>query len=145
MYVVPPKSATYSNGENLRGGKMSIVLVAIAGIVANLGLAIAFGIIIRLFMASGLILGSVYTMTAFYKIASSVVLVNIVLAFFNLIPIPPLDGSKVLFALLPPRLRHIENFLEKWGMFFLLFFIIFLWAKVAPIIFIAFSFITGLY
>ncbi len=132
------------NPNNLRGGKMSIVLVAIAGIVANLGLAIAFGIIIRLFMASGLILGSVYTMTAFYKIASSVVLVNIVLAFFNLIPIPPLDGSRVLFNLLSDKFRHMEAFLEQWGMFVLLFFIIFIWQYFSPVIYLIFSFLTGL-
>lgn len=132
------------NPYNLKGGKKSIVLVAIAGIIANIGLAIAFGIIIRLFMASGLILGSVYTMTAFYKIASSVVLVNIVLAFFNLIPIPPLDGSRVLFNLLPDKFRYMEAFLEQWGMFVLLFFIIFIWQYFSPVIYMIFSFLTGL-
>ena len=69
---------------------------------------------------------------------------NLVLALFNLIPIPPLDGSKILFSFIPPQYRHIENFLEKWGMFILLFFIIFLWSSVAPIIYIAFSLLTGI-
>jgi Zn-dependent protease len=73
-----------------------------------------------------------------------IVEMNLILALFNLIPIPPLDGSKILFSFIPAKFRQIENFLERWGIFFLLFFIIFLWSKVAPLIYIAFSFITGL-
>ena len=69
---------------------------------------------------------------------------NLVLALFNLIPIPPLDGSKILFSFIPPKFHSIENFLERWGIFLLLFFIIFIWSTVSPIVFTAFSFITGL-
>lgn len=132
------------NPYNLRGGKKSIVLVAIAGIVANIGLAIIFGIIIRLITVTGITFGSIYTMTAFYKIVSSVVFVNILLAFFNLIPIPPLDGSRVLFNLLPARLNYVEAFLEQWGMFVLLFFIIFIWQYFSPVINIIFHLLTGI-
>lgn len=125
------------NPNNLRKGKSSNMIVAISGIVANLLIAIIFGLLIRFAPILGL------ATDPFYRISSIIVLMNLVLALFNLIPIPPLDGSKVLFSFLPARLRHIENFLEQWGMFILLFFIIFLWGKVAPLIYIAFSLITG--
>lgn len=128
------------NPANLRNEKKGTFLVAIAGIIANLILAIVFGLLIR--FAPSLV-GPAF-IGSFYKIASIIVLLNLVLALFNLIPIPPLDGSKILFSFLPIKYRYIENFLEKWGMFLLLFFIIFIWGKVAPVIFIAFKFITGM-
>jgi Zn-dependent protease len=127
------------NPNNLRKGRGSNMIVAISGIIANLLIAIIFGLLIRFAPVLGL------ASTSFYQISSIIVLMNLVLALFNLIPIPPLDGSKVLFSFLPARLRHIENFLEQWGMFLLLFFIIFLWGKVAPLIYIAFSIITGIH
>ncbi len=127
------------NPANLRDEKKGTFLVAIAGILANLTIAILFGLLIRFAPMLG-----IPTSPAFYKITSIIVILNLVLALFNLIPIPPLDGSKILFSFLPLKYRHIENFLEKWGMFLLLFFIIFLWSKVAPIVFIAFHFITGM-
>jgi Zn-dependent protease len=131
------------NPNNLRG-KNATVFVAIAGIIANIGLAIVFGILIRVVSTLGISVGDAYMMDAFFKIASSVVIVNIVLAFFNLIPIPPLDGSKVLFGLLPPKYVGIAAFLEQWGMFILLFFIIFIWQYFSPIIFYIFSLLTGI-
>lgn len=128
------------NPANLKNEKKGTFLVAIAGILANLMIAIVFGLLIRfapLFM-------TVTTLVSFYKIATIIVILNIVLALFNLIPIPPLDGSKILFTLLPVKYRYIESFLEKWGMFILLFFIIFLWVKVSPLIFLTFHLITGM-
>jgi Zn-dependent protease len=126
------------NPNNLSNKRWGNLFVAIAGIAANLVLVIVFGLLIRFAPAFGIPLDS-----PFYKITSIIVILNLVLIIFNLIPIPPLDGSKVLFSFLPLKYRYIENFLEKWGMFLLLFFIIFLWAKFSPIIFIAFHFITG--
>lgn len=126
------------NPANLKKGRFSEMIVAIAGITANILLALLFGLIIRFAPMFGIL------NNAFYQIASIIVLTNLVLALFNIIPIPPLDGSKVLFAFLPAKFRGIENFLERWGMFILLLFIIFLWSKVAPVIYIAFSFLTGL-
>ncbi|HAE36990.1 MAG: hypothetical protein UR85_C0009G0002 [Candidatus Nomurabacteria bacterium GW2011_GWF2_35_66] len=128
------------NPANLRDERKGTFLVSVAGIVANLILAIVFGLLMRF---APLFIGVAF-LGAFYKIASIIVLLNLVLALFNLIPIPPLDGSKILFSFLPVKYRYIENFLEKWGMFLLLFFILVLWSKVAPIIFIAFHLITGI-
>lgn len=128
------------NPNNLRDIKKGSFLVAIAGVLANLVIVLIFGLLIRF---APLFIGAAIA-EPFYKITSIIVVLNLVLVIFNLIPIPPLDGSKILFSYLPVKYKYIENFLEQWGMFLLLFFILFLWAKVSPIIFIAFHFITGL-
>ena len=127
------------NPSNLRNEKKGTILVAIAGIIANILIAVIFGLFIRFapIIFGGTIPGS------FYQITSIIVILNLVLALFNLIPIPPLDGSKILFAFLPVKYRNIENFLEKWGMFVLLFFVIFIWSSVSPLVFSVFNFITG--
>ena len=127
------------NPNNLRNRKIGSFVVAIAGILANLFIAILFGLIVRFSYTFGVNLPS-----AFYQITTIIVILNLVLFLFNLIPIPPLDGSKILFAFLPSKLRYIENFLERWGIFVLLFFIIFIWSSVAPLISIMFSLITGI-
>lgn len=132
------------NPDNLKGGRKANVMVALAGILSNLGIAIIFGLIMRFAPMLGVQSLSDVAIASFYKIMTSIVLLNIVLAFFNLIPIPPLDGSKVLFTYLPPRLRHIQGFLEQYGMFILLFFIIFVWKYLSPVIFWLFHIITGL-
>lgn len=134
------------NPHNLRHGKRDTLYVAIAGIIANLMVAVFFGLLIRYAYVFGL---PAYTSNPllvhpFYAIASTIVLTNLVLAIFNLTPIPPLDGSKIVFSFIPVEYRAIENFLERWGMFFLLFFIIFLWGAVSPLIHIVFSFLTGI-
>jgi len=135
------------NPNNLKSGRMGSLMVAAAGILANLIIAISFGLLIR--FAPSLLGIPLYDpnpllTNPFYKITSIIVIMNLVLALFNLIPIPPLDGSKILFAFLPAKYRYIENFLEQWGMFLLLFFIIFLWSSVSPIVFNAFSLLTGI-
>lgn len=134
------------NPNNLRNGKRGSMMVAVAGIVANIVIAIIFGLLIRYATVFGLPAYSTdpLLLHPFYKISTIIVFTNLVLALFNLIPIPPLDGSKILFSLIPAQFRKIQNFLEQWGMFLLLFFIIFLWGYFSPLIFKTFSFITGL-
>jgi len=132
------------NPANLRNGRMGNLIVAVSGIATNLLVAILFGLSIRFAPIFGLPPYDPFLMHPFYKISTIIVMLNLVLALFNLIPIPPLDGSKILFSLLPTRFRYIENFLERFGIIFLLFFIIFIWSKVSSIIFVAFSLITGL-
>jgi len=91
------------NPYNLQAGKWGPALVAAAGPLSNLAIAIVLG----LFLRFGLITGP------FVFLATLVVFVNIILALFNLIPVAPLDGSGVLFALLPYRLRYVENFMQQ--------------------------------
>lgn len=134
------------NPANLRNGRTGNFIVAFSGIAANLLIAIIFGLLMRFAPDLGLPLYDPNTLSLnpFYRISSIIVIMNLVLALFNIIPIPPLDGSKILFSFLPYKLRFIENFLERWGIFLLLFFIIFLWDTISPLIFYAFSLITGL-
>lgn len=127
------------NPYNLKNQKWGPALVALAGPGANIALAVIFGIILRLadaFMPS-------FLFPALMQISLSIVLINLLLAVFNLVPMPPLDGSKILFSALPYRLRNIETFLEQWGFAILIFFILFLFDKLFPLINILFKLITG--
>lgn len=125
------------NPNNLRDKFKGTLWVASAGILANLAIAVFFGLMIRLSLAFS-ILGP-----AFVSLASVIVLLNVVLAIFNLVPIPPLDGSKILFTLLGKNGRKVEALMEKYSLFFLLIFIFWLWNFVSPVIFWMFELITG--
>jgi Zn-dependent protease len=125
------------NPGNFKNMKKGMLEVSLAGVFANFLLAIVFGFVARFGVGWGI---PASAMTAVYLI----VLVNIVLGFFNLIPIPPLDGSKVVFALLPARYRHIENFLNKYAFVILIAFI-FLGSSVIlePLVKYSFFYLTG--
>lgn len=126
--------------SNLRDKRWGTVIVAGAGILANFGLAIIFGLLIRM---SGLF-GSFQV--PFVSIAEIIVVVNIVLGFFNLIPIPPLDGSKILFGILPHKYLSAATKakIEYLSLPLLLIFIFFIWQYLFPVISFLFSSLTGL-
>jgi len=121
------------NPYNLRKPKTDIPLVALAGALSNLLMAASFGLLIRFLPPSNLT-----------SVLSLFVYFNILLAVFNLMPIPPLDGSKVLFPLLPPSFSNFIIFMEKYGIFILLFFIFYLFPLISPIIFFLFRLFTGI-
>ena len=123
------------NPYNLRG-KYGEAIVAAAGPLSNIVLAIVFGLLIRFF--GGMMPAS------FLHITILVVVINIVLAIFNLVPIPPLDGSKILFAFFPYHLQSLREQLERYGFFVVLIFIVFLWGYLSPVIGFLFSFIRGI-
>jgi Zn-dependent protease len=112
------------NPENYRNYRWGDVRVSLAGIVSNLGLAVVCTLIAAAAVAvnpggvsraQGLVLDA-----AFYGVG-----INLVLAFFNLIPIPPLDGSHVLYHLLPGRLQEGYRRVSRYGIvliFAMLFF-----------------------
>ena len=111
------------NPLNLEGGRRGEAIVAAAGPVSNLILAIAGAIPLR-FMFANPHLISQFTVVA--MVLDLFVRINILLMIFNLIPIPPLDGSKVLFAFLDRRTEYqIRPILEQYG-FFILFALLFL-------------------
>lgn len=85
------------NPAALRGGRRSMALVAFAGPIANVVVAIAFAVVFRAMILIGV--ESEFAL----NLVALIVQLNILLAIFNLIPIPPLDGYNVLLAYLPPR------------------------------------------
>ncbi|MDO9510095.1 MAG: site-2 protease family protein [Candidatus Magasanikbacteria bacterium] len=121
------------NPYNLKNQRWGPVLVSLAGPMSNLLLAMSFAAVIRL--------SPVSTLTEFLYI---IVYANILLMVFNLVPIPPLDGSKVLYALLPPGNEKIIYFLEKNSFIILLVFIFFLFDILFPIINFIVNFLIGL-
>lgn len=123
------------NPYNLRGGPAGEATVAFAGPASNLAIAFIFGLLMRF-------LGGVLPLS-FGHIAGVVVVINLVLAVFNLVPIPPLDGSKILFAVLPYRFVGLRNFMERYGLIFLIVLIIFLWELLFPLVAILYEFFTG--
>ncbi len=82
---------------------------------------------------------------AFYELAGLTVIINIYLAVFNMMPIPPLDGSKVLFALFPESADKFRGAFERYGIFFLLVFIFFLSGIISPIVEVLAKLILGIY
>lgn len=123
------------NPDNLKNKKWGPALVALAGPTANVLLAVFFGLILRFFDLSFL-----PSLGFFIAI---IVWINLLLAIFNLIPIPPLDGSKILFSVLPISWRDFEFWLERYGFFLILLFVFFGFSLILPLIFWLFGIITG--
>lgn len=108
------------NPLNLRNQRWDSLKVAIAGPLSNLAVALLFGLLIRF---SPDILFSI--IPGLFLIFSFIVQINIVLAFFNLIPIPPLDGHWILFTFLPDSFSVFKSFLQQYGFFILILIIFF--------------------
>ncbi|MEK7566574.1 MAG: site-2 protease family protein [Patescibacteria group bacterium] len=125
------------NPYNLKNQRWGSALVGAAGPSANILIALFFG----LFLRFG---GTFFASAEFVQALSAIVFINLLLAFFNLVPIPPLDGSKILFAFISRRFPELEYFLEQWGFVLLLFVIFFLFRFLAPLIFVVFKLITGI-
>jgi Zn-dependent protease len=125
------------NPNNLSNRKWGTIAVAAAGVLANILIAVIFGTIIR--FSGGFALSD-----SFYFITSTIVLVNLALAVFNLVPIPPLDGSKILFSLLPASFYEVMDFIEQYGFILLIIFIIYFSDILYPILAYSFRLVTGL-
>ena len=105
------------NPMNLAYGRYGEAIVAAAGPLSNLVLAAAAAIPLRYMEATGLDLEVPLLALTFQYF----ILINIVLMVFNFLPIPPLDGSKVLFAFLDRRTEYrVRPFLEQYGFFILI-------------------------
>ena len=123
--------------QNLRNKRWGTLIVASAGIAANLLLALVFGLSIRFAGYFGSY-ASVYV-----SIAAMITVVNLVLALFNLIPIPPLDGSKIMFSLVP-KAHKFRSQIEYLALPLLFVFIIVIWPVLVPVVNHVFVLIAGI-
>jgi len=148
------------NPNNLKDPKKGGALIAAAGPASNFLIAIAFSVFCALLpiatsmkrAISGMFVTGDLTsatpllsnpVSMLYFLFLIVVLINIVLGVFNLVPIPPLDGSKVLFGFLPVDLHRFEAFFGQFGFVILILFIFFGWGVIAPIINVLFHVLVG--
>jgi Zn-dependent protease len=118
------------NPYNLRG-KYDMVKVALAGPLSNLALAIFFGLFIRFVpLGNDLLL----------QLLAAIVEVNLILFIFNMIPLPQLDGSRVIFPFLPRPVQEFYLRAEALGTFIALLFVL----MAFPLVFAAVSFLFNL-
>jgi Zn-dependent protease len=117
------------NPYNLRNQKWGEPLVAAAGVLANFALAIVFAFAIRMLVLQGMGASPVIALL------SMAVLINLSLGFFNLLPLPPFDGLRILVSLAPRTGRKLLNYIDRNGIAFSLvsiFIAIWIWGFVFP-------------
>lgn len=122
------------NPYNLRDQKYGVAKVALAGPAANFLVALSLGLLLRFFpgISSDLVMS-----------IAAIIQINLVLFVFNLLPIPPLDGSKVLMPFLPYNLQEKLISIEQYGMYIVLIFALFGFHLIIPIIDLLFKLIIG--
>jgi Zn-dependent protease len=102
--------------RRLRHTRRDYVLVAAAGPASNLVLAMAAALVLRLLPVSPVTLGQANVSVPMASILSTALQINVLLAVFNMIPIPPLDGGNVLGGLLPRRVAHtFDSLIRPYG------------------------------
>jgi Zn-dependent protease len=113
------------NPYNLRDRKYGDAKVALAGPLTNFIIALFFGLFLRFF--------PIFNMT-FAGLLFLIVYINLILMVFNLVPIPPLDGSKILAAFLPARLRERYLSLDRFGFILVIILVMLAGGLITPIV-----------
>jgi len=124
------------NPMNFRNLRTGIIQTSLAGPLSNFLIAIPFGLLLRVFP------GQVNALYPLYIMIEGFVVFNLIFCAFNLIPIPPLDGSHILFELLPSRFEPLEHWLSRYGFVVLIGLIFFdnitgipiLWGWIGPFV-----------
>lgn len=128
MSGLPPFGAAKPvpfNPNRVKYGEYGAALVGVSGPLTNFLLAICAGGMMRLFQVTG---GTAYT------IIGTFVIVNLSFFVFNMIPYPPLDGSRLLYAFAPDGLRGLMRKIEHAGFISILLFMLFAYRFIAPFI-----------
>jgi Zn-dependent protease len=127
------------NPFNLKNPKRGAGIIAAAGPASNLIIAAFFAVALRFMIPFAQVEG----ITTLAILVNFIILINILLAVFNLLPIPPLDGSGILFSLLPDRYQNIRRFLYRYGFFLLILFIFFGFQLILPLIYGIYGLLVG--
>lgn len=112
------------NTSRLKGGEMGMAAVGLAGPLTNLALACVGALILRNVPMAGL---SLEIMLYFFYI-------NIGLFVFNMLPLPPLDGSRVLYAVAPPSVQRVMEQIEAYGIIVIIIFISLFYSSIGPLV-----------
>ncbi|MBI5729283.1 MAG: site-2 protease family protein [Candidatus Magasanikbacteria bacterium] len=120
------------NPYNLSYPKWGPVLVGIAGPAANFLLAATFALVIRLLPGSSLA-----------PLLAIIVYANLTLMVFNLVPVPPLDGSKILYAILPDSAAQVKAVLDRYGFVIVFVLVFFFFRLLSPVIEGLFALLVG--
>lgn len=104
------------DARNFKNPRHDMAIVALAGPLANLSMAIGWALLARL----GVIIGTDFISLPLIYTGIAGISINLVLALINLLPIPPLDGSRILTGILPDKLAWQYNQLERFGFIILL-------------------------
>lgn len=109
------------DARNMRNPRRDMAIVALAGPMANLLMALAWGVIARLgvWLSQGDETG-VWLGVPLVYMGGAGIMINVVLLVLNLIPLPPLDGGKILESILPRRAAYYLNFLEPYSFLIIL-------------------------
>ena len=129
------KPVPYNPGLLHKDYKYGPLKVALAGPASNIAVAFIFSLVIRF--------GGTLLSPQVLPLLGFVVFLNILLAVFNLVPIPPLDGSKVLTTFLPHEYAMRLERLGMWGMALILFFLFFFFGIISDITFAIFNLFVG--
>jgi len=122
------------NPYNFRDQRWGELKVALAGPTMNFLIATAFGLLLRFFL-------SPYSLLAVFL--GIIIYYNFLLGIFNLVPIPPLDGSHILFSLLPERAFEVKLILREYGLLILILFIFFGLNLIDPLALKMFRLVVG--
>ena len=125
------------NPENLKDRKYGPAKVAFAGPASNLILALLFGLSLR-FMPD------IFATSLIPELFKYIVGINLVLAIFNLFPVPPLDGHWLLMTFLPAKFNALKVFLYRYSLPLLFVFLIFIFPLMFPLVSILYKLITGI-
>ncbi|MCX6717015.1 MAG: site-2 protease family protein [Candidatus Taylorbacteria bacterium] len=114
------------NPYNFKNRRWGEFFTALAGPLSNIIMALLFVLILRTLETS--------LSSKFIEFGIIVIYTNITLAVFNLVPVPPLDGSKLLFTLFPKFFEKIRVYLERYFLVFVMIFVVLFWDIISPII-----------